>query len=931
MPASRRLLTAALAAAVLLPAVFSGADEPADGLPPVPEETVRAMEASRARVRRLLEARCAALAPGSPSEGRDTVQLRDGTELRGRVLDFGTCVGVLGADGTTILERPLVRSLKCSPAADRPEIQDLGVTFIERLPRLRSNHDNVEYENGLPRLRRPNPDPMWPRDGQDAAFVAHVRNHGTAPAAPFAFRWAIDGAPAGAGQGGALKPGESAEFRLEWPWKRGDHTVAFEIDAGRPDFSRANDRLEDRTDALGFLIVVERSTWEEFSRVPNMRGTFAFEDWVQAHFEVANVLFMDSIYPACPEGCLDRWRVDRIVVVDAGGTAFDPQAWDRSLSELRRDGKADGTWYEGVWQFTPWDDYTRRAAEFDWGFLHEMGHQVGLIDLYVLDRRVTVPLRDGSRRSVVHHYHDSADMMNGHGPHRFGEFQSAALNRTRGRHRGFYGDHLYDLPSRIRIRVLDAAGAPAPAVPVRVWQPVRERLDGPPVIEGQTDGSGFLELPNRPVPGTPHTTPDGFTLRANPFGLVDVVGGNAVLLVEIGPGSATEFHAIELPTLVVARWRGHGDLCTLDLHSSLAARGSLPPPDILACSQPAPHTVKIRWKMPASRDVSGFVVYAQEDLRADSDDPPREIVRLARGAPPEAQFTFRDAANDADRVPRRLRISVAALEAGGTAGTRSRPVCVLDTWLCGSLDSTADGTVAVADLHDQSGEIFIRKPQGWFLPVRVQPEGATGANFLGVPSDIAIDRRGDILACLPGQKKVARLSPHLQGLAAVAPPAGWEDPRGLAVDRNGNLYVLDAGTGTLAVFLPDGTFSASLPGLAGRLNDPVALACGEGALLYAVDAGAGTVLVLKPDRKTVQVTQTLKCPFERPAGAAVDGEGRVFVVFEKGGLAVFSSSGRIVKSDPAFPAARGIAIVRGQAILSGREQLIERPVAELLR
>jgi len=38
-----------------------------------------------------------------------------------------------------------------------------------------------------------------------------------------------------------------------------------------------------------------------------------------------------------------------------------------------------------------------------------------------------------------------------------------------------------------------------------------------------------------------------------------------------------------------------------------------------------------------------------------------------------------------------------------------------------------------------------------------------------------------------------------------------------------------------------------------------------------------------------------------------------------------------VKSDPDFPAARGIAIVRGQAILSGREQLIERPVADLLR
>lgn len=917
-------------AAALFPLLASLAS--ADGYPPVPEETLRAMEASRGRVREFVEGRVGEWVPASGS--RDKVRLKDGTVLEGKFLDWGTWFAVVSPAGRQVLERARLESVEfhSAVAADsRADKPDLGVTFIERLPRLRSNHDNVTYEKDLPRLRQSNPDPMWPVEGQEATFIAHVRNHGTVPSPGFSFEWTIDGAAAGAGKGGGLKPGEETEFRLKWPWKRGEHSVAFAIRPAEGDFSAVNDRLEDRTDAVGFLIVVERSTFEGFARVPNLVDTFSFEDWVQAHFRVTNFLFMDSIFPACPQGCLDRWRVDRIVVVDAGGASFDRETWDKSLRELMADGKGEGVRYEGTWKFVPWDEYPRRAAAIDWGFIHEMGHQQGLIDLYALDRRVTLTLRDGSRRSLVHMYHDSADMMYNHGPHRFGEFHSTALNLQRGRHRGFYGDFLYDLPDRFRLRVLDSGGDPAPGVPVRVWQPTGDRLEGPPVIEGKTDSGGALELPNRPVPGSPHATPEGFTLRPNPFGLIKVVGGNAVLLVEVGSGATTEFHAVELPQLVVARWRGAAKSCIWEIRTRLAARGALPAPEILGCSTPAAHTAEIRWRMPASRPIGGFAVFAQEDLLADSDDAPREVARVAAGAPLEARVRFRDAARDGGPAPRRMRLCVAALEPDGTPGTRSRTVCAIDTFLGGRLDAAADGTLVVADLHNHGGDIFVRQPEGWFLPVRLQPEGLTRENFLGVPTDIAIDRQERIAACFPGQKNVALFSPQLQGLSRLELPDGWQDPRGVAFDREGNLYVLDAGAGSLAVFLPDGTLSLTLPGLAGRLQEPTALSCGHSALLYAVDAATCAVLVLKPDRKAVTVTQTLKVPFERPCDAAVDGEGRVFVVGERGGLAAFSSSGRLLHSDPKFARARGIALLGTRAVLARDEILEEVPIADLLR
>ena len=98
---------------------------------------------------------------------------------------------------------------------------------------------------------------------------------------------------------------------------------------------------------------------------------------------------------------------------------------------------------------------------------------------------------------------------------------------------------------------------------------------------------------------------------------------------------------------------------------------------------------------------------------------------------------------------------------------------------------------------------------------------------------------------------------------------GLDTPVGLAFDRSINLYVADAGLGTIFKFTPQGTQTTFASGL----SVPVGIAFdGSGNLLEA-DSGSGTILKFAPDGTKTNFASGLLQPF----GLAFDQSGNLFV------------------------------------------------------
>lgn len=123
--------------------------------------------------------------------------------------------------------------------------------------------------------------------------------------------------------------------------------------------------------------------WESFatwmSEHVNAVGTRSAEDWIQFNVDEMNRLFAQSVYPAHPDGVKLRVAIDRIIrvpshAVDPGGThAPEPCP-------------TDGCWGFGGDDPNTWTVWiTNVHNQRDNGLLHELGHQLGLIDLYQMD------------------------------------------------------------------------------------------------------------------------------------------------------------------------------------------------------------------------------------------------------------------------------------------------------------------------------------------------------------------------------------------------------------------------------------------------------------------------------------------------------------------------------------------------------------------
>jgi len=106
------------------------------------------------------------------------------------------------------------------------------------------------------------------------------------------------------------------------------------------------------------------------------------------------------------------------------------------------------------------------------------------------------------------------------------------------------------------------------------------------------------------------------------------------------------------------------------------------------------------------------------------------------------------------------------------------------------------------------------------------------------------------------------------------------NPRAVAVDRAGNLYVGDVDAGTVQKITPANAVTVLVPGNS-SIKDPIGLAVGRDGAVYVADADGGAVLKVAPDGGVAPLgklaTGSSSANFSTPTSVAVDAAGNAFV------------------------------------------------------
>lgn len=438
------------------------------------------------------------------------------------------------------------------------EKPDLTATYAERLPRY--HRYLPDYSGVIPRIKAERNDlKRWPDEGETVTWKIHMRNEGFLPSKAVEFVCTIDGQPAKTVSVPPMMPRTETTIDVPWEWRGGAHKLVVTLDPeGKLDeITKENNTLELQTDAYTLFAVVEKACAEKVKQVNNRLGSFSFEDWLRSStVDHMNWMMADSTYDFAPNGTRVRGRIDQIIYVDS---IEKMPAEDKPIDLI------DGGWY---YPERSWIEYCNLANTYMWALCHELTHQFGIIDNYQLD----LPAKNNGVNGKAFSQPDGGSMGGGRtygrGRTHYSDMTIAGYEATYAHRRGYFGEYLWNVPDRNTAQ-LTVDGEPLRNAEVVVyqkkWDEGRGRdstgngtIPDAPVMTGTTDDDGRFEFQNRPVLEE-YTTATGCTLKPNPFGYIDVVGRNGLLMLCAKANGSAYYAFMDIGLFNVEYARGHID------------------------------------------------------------------------------------------------------------------------------------------------------------------------------------------------------------------------------------------------------------------------------------------------------------------------------------------------------------------------------------
>lgn len=485
--------------------------------------------------------------------------------------------------------------------AQRPNLSDLDVLYIERLPR---------YNFDAPK--------KWPDFGETVELKGHIKNNGDKPTGRFFFKWSIDGQEVFFGENDSLDPEKETTIVYQWSWPhtissdgriQGRHTVELIVDPEDEigEISETNNNVKDLTQGLAVGFWVEQSVYNffnqnqyNFCQDKSCAGSNSWEDWAQRQIREWNKLFEKSQYPSFPDGVLDRVRLDKVIVVADCTLPLNGGIADNSPD--RNDKTVDL-----MWGFTsakvgviacPRDEndgnknlYLNRPdlQNIEWPLMHELSHARYLIDTWAFNvKGEDVLVRDDGGNliagtpllpyvawNIVYYNKDQKIMGGGDYSKGYGEHSTGALNRVRGlrARKGNYnppsvvGEYLNDLPSENKFQFLSKFGEPLVEAIISIYQA------GP---KSEWYGKIFDETPD--VKKTSSENGE-IILERNPFGgsaITHTFGSaNGIFLFKIKYRNQVEYRFQEVSDFNLAYWRGETEEAIYSIRTQLFSLSDL--------------------------------------------------------------------------------------------------------------------------------------------------------------------------------------------------------------------------------------------------------------------------------------------------------------------------------------------------------------------
>ena len=153
--------------------------------------------------------------------------------------------------------------------------------------------------------------------------------------------------------------------------------------------------------------------------------------------------------------------------------------------------------------------------------------------------------------------------------------------------------------------------------------------------------------------------------------------------------------------------------------------------------------------------------------------------------------------------------------------------------------------------------------------IPVSPVTTLVSSGLNNPRGVAVDGQGNIYIADSGNNLIKEWSPGTQQTVTLA--SGVSNPGAVAVDANGNLYVADSGNHAIEEFSAGNWQMATL---ASGLSNPSGVAVDRQGNVYFSDTGNNAI-----DEWNVasqQVTALVNAGLSNPTGVAVDAQGNVY-------------------------------------------------------